>query len=74
MKDECLCILKIGKLYISQVSIDNYSDEINVGFTSVINDAKRFDVNDIELFKCILELIMECTFETITEVKESKGE
>jgi len=74
MKDEYLCILKIGKLYISYVSIDNYSDEINVSFTSVINDAKRFDVNDIELFKCILELIMECSFEVITEVKESKGE
>lgn len=74
MKEECLCILKIGKLYVSCVSIDNYSDEINVSFTSVINDAKRFDVNDIELFKCILELIMGCTFVVITEVKESKGE
>lgn len=74
MKDEYLCILKIGKLYISCVSIDNYSNEINVSFTSVINDAKRFDVNDVELFKCILELVMECSFEVITEVKESKGE
>ena len=74
MKDEYLCMLKIGKLYISYVSIDNYESEIQVNFTSVINEAKRFDVNDIELFKCILEILMECTFDIITEVKESKGE
>lgn len=74
MKDEYLCILKLGKLYISWVSIDNYDSEIKVDFTNSINDAKRFDINDIELFKCMLEILMECTFETITEVKESKGE
>lgn len=74
MKDEYLCILKIGKLYISGMSIDNYDSEISVSFTSIINEAKRFDVNDIELFKCILETVMECTFEIITEVKENKDE
>lgn len=74
MKEGYLCILKIGKLYISGMSIDNYDSEISVHFTSIINEAKRFDVNDIELFKCILETVMECTFEIITEVKENKDE
>ena len=74
MKDEYLCMLKIGKLYVSYVSIDNYDNEINVSFTSVINSAKRFDVNDIELFKFVLELLMECSFEVITEVKENEND
>lgn len=74
MKDKCLCILKLAKLYISYMSIDNYDSEIQVNFTSSINDAKRFDIDDIESFRYILEMLLECTFETITEVKESKGE
>lgn len=74
MKDEYLCILKLGKLFIKYISIDDYSNEIRVSYTSIINEAKRFDINDIELYKSILELITECTFEIITEVKESKGE
>ena len=72
MKDEYLCILKIGKLYISGVYIENYDSEIRVDFSSVINEAKKFKVNDIELFKSILELIMECTFNIITEVKDGE--
>lgn len=74
MKDKCLCILRLAKLYISYISIDNYDNEIQVHFTSSINDAKRFDIDDIESFRYILEMLLECTFETITEVKEIKGE
>ena len=74
MSEDNLCILKIGKLYVSYMSIDNYESEIGVNFTSVIQEAKRFNFNDIELFKCMLELLMECKFDVITEIKESKGE
>lgn len=74
MKDEYLCMLKVGKLYISHVSIANYDNEIQVNFTSIIKDAKRFDINDIELYKSLLELLMGCTFDIIAEVKESEGE
>ena len=72
MKDEYLCILKNGKLYISHVSIEGCDNEIRVVFTNVINKAKRFDINDIESFKLILEMIMECNFDIITEVNESE--
>jgi hypothetical protein len=74
MKDEYLCIFKTGKLYVKGFYIDGYDSEIIVNFTSVINEAKRFDINDIELYKDMLELLMGSAFETITEVKESKGE
>jgi len=74
MKDEYLCMLKIGRLYISNVTIDSYDSEISINFTSKIYEAKRFDSNDIESFKCMVELLMECSFIVITEVKESKGE
>lgn len=74
MKEEYLCMLKVGKLYISCLSVDSYDSEIKISFTSIINEAKKFNVNDIELFKSMLEMLMESTFNIITEVKESKGE
>lgn len=74
MEDKYLCILKLGNLYISSISIDSYDSEIQVYYTNIINNAKRFDVNVIELYKDMLEVLMGCAFEIITEVKESKGE
>ena len=74
MKDEYLCILKLGNLYLKYISIDDYNDEIRVSYTNIINEAKRFDINDIELYKKMIELLTECTFEIITEVKENEGE
>lgn len=64
-------IFRLGDLYLSYVSIDNCDNEINVHFTSIRNDAKRFTLDNVLIYDNILKSVFHLEFELEEiEVKE----
>ena len=46
--------IKYKKLYLACLNFDNYTDEINIDFTSKIEQAKVIDEKDKEFYDIIL--------------------
>ena len=66
-------ILKLGKLYISRISIENYDTDISIEFTVKIDDAKNFNELNCLTFKDLIELLLNCEL-TIIEVNKDYDE
>ena len=57
-------------LYISSFSIDNYDSELHIHFTSLLSDAKRFNLENIKVSKIFLDLY----FDDLTILSEERSE
>lgn len=64
--------LKVGVLYVKYFSIENYSNEITVSFTSDINEAKEY--NNEEETNINRELINSLGIEVLIYVGDEKQE
>ena len=66
-------ILKLGDLYITRISIENYDTDISIEFTVKIDDAKIFNELNYLTFKNLIELLLNCEL-TIIEVNKEYDE
>lgn len=46
MKDNSYAILKIGKMYLDYINCDDYDVELQIRFTTDINEAKKLYYED----------------------------
>ena len=58
-------IFMIGNLYISKINIDDCDNEINISFTSIIDNAKEFSDLDYLTFKDLVELLLNCKIDVV---------
>lgn len=63
-------ILKLGELYIDNITIENYDTDINIGFTAKPDDAKKFDELNYLTFKNMIEMLLDCEITIIFVNKE----
>ena len=63
-------VFMIGNLYISRIQIDDCDNEINIGFTSNIDYAKKFDDLDYLTFKDLVELLLNCKIDVTVVNKD----
>ena len=61
-------ILKIGNMFISSVSIDSYSTDIDVELTSNRNNARIFNYETSELYIVLLINLFNCEITRIDHV------
>ena len=47
-------IIKIGKLYLDSISLENYDLDFRISLTSLLMDAKKIDEEKIEYITSIL--------------------
>ena len=66
-------ILKLGDLYITRISIENYNTDISIEFTVKIDGAKIFNELNYLTFKNLIELLLNCEL-TIIEVNKEYDE
>lgn len=62
--------LKLGDLYVKSLSIDSYDNEIQIDFTSLIEQAKNFDI----LTKRLIELSLQCSLTEVIVKNKDKEE
>jgi hypothetical protein len=59
-----------GDLYISRINISDYDDEINISFTSIIDNAKKFNEQNYLIFKNLVDLLLNINIDVITVNKD----
>lgn len=47
-----------GDLYISRINISDYDNEINISFTSIIDNAKKFNEQNYLSYKNLVDLLL----------------
>lgn len=68
-------IIKLGNMYICRLEINNYDNEVNVNFTSNIEDAKEFNEELANMFIDILvTLFGDVEFSILQVAKENNEE
>lgn len=65
-------IFRFGDLYVEYISIENYDKEIEINFTNKIENAKKFNLDEVIIFDNILKALFHIDFEVVEyiEVKE----
>lgn len=58
-------IFRIGDMYVESISIDSYDTEIYLKFTNKIEDAKRFELDNVIIFDNILKALFHLDFEVV---------
>lgn len=58
-------VLMKGNLYISRINIDDCDNEIKISFTSIIDNAKKFDDLNYLTFKDLVELLLNCNIDVV---------
>ena len=65
-------IIKIGHMYLEYFSVDNFDNDINLRFTSQVDNAKMFSDEDILIVKPIIQNLF--TFDNIYVVYSEGGD
>lgn len=66
-------IIQLGNMYIRSMSLENYDDEFSVSFTSQLDEAKRFNINDnyiIDVVKSLFDIEFNIMYEEKKEVNK----
>lgn len=58
-------VFKIGKMYLSLLSIDNYDNEISIDFTSNISSAKKINSEQLEVYNGLLLNLFDTSVESV---------
>ena len=59
-----------GDLYISRINIDDCDNEINISFTSIIDDAKKFNEQNYLTFKNLVDLLLDFGIDVVVVNKD----